>query len=175
MQPHLGAVLGMLIALSWTDLAAQEESSTCSLLTAADINAAVGAKVGEPHRTDMGVSPGAASKTNGNCMWKVGDQGMVSVGVMPAAKGAEREAGLAKLNQVYDQLKAKHWTEEKQVFSNGWCSTMTPPASEKDSPIMTGCMAEAKGLAIGVTYLNPKQKLALDKAKGLLDKVIGHL
>jgi hypothetical protein len=170
MQPHLGAVLGMLIALSWTDLAAQEESSTCSLLTAADINAAVGAKVGEPHRTDM-----AASKTNGNCMWKVGDQGMVSVGVMPAAKGAEREAGLAKLNQVYDQLKAKHWTEEKQVFSNGWCSTMTPPASEKDSPIMTGCMAEAKGLAIGVTYLNPKQKLALDKAKGLLDKVIGHL
>ncbi|HVD33974.1 MAG TPA: hypothetical protein VNC19_10390, partial [Gemmatimonadales bacterium] len=116
-----------------------------------------------------------ASKTNGNCMWKVGDQGMVSVGVMPAAKGAEREAGLTKLNQVYDQLKAKHWTEEKQVFSNGWCSTMTPPVSEKDSPIMTGCMAEAKGLAIGVTYLNPKQKLALDKAKGLLDKVIGHL
>jgi len=89
MQPQLGAVLGMLIALSWTDLAAQEESSTCSLLTAADINAAVGAKVGEPHRTDMGVAPGAASKTNGNCMWKVGDQGMVSVGVMPAAKGAE--------------------------------------------------------------------------------------
>jgi hypothetical protein len=175
MQPHLGAVLGMLITLSWTDLAAQKESSACSLLSAADINAAVAGKVGEPHRTDMGVSPGAASKTMGNCMWKVGDQGMMAVGVMPAAKGAERDAGLAKLNEVYDGLKAKHWTEERQDFSNGWCSVMTPPASEKDTPIMSGCMAEAKGLAIGVTYLNPKQKLALDKAKGLLDKVIGHL
>ena len=69
MQPQLGAALGMLIALSWTDLAAQEKSSTCSLLTAADINAAVGAKVGEPHRTDMGIAPGAARKTNGDGNW----------------------------------------------------------------------------------------------------------
>ena len=175
MQPQLGAVLGMLIALSWTDVAAQKESSACSLLSAADINAAVAGKVGEPHRIDMGVAPGAASKTNGNCMWKVGDQGMMSVGVTPAPKGAAREAGLGKMSEVYDKLKAKHWTEEKQVFGNGWCSVMTPPASEKDTPIMSGCMAEAKGLAIGVTYLDPKQKLALDKAKGLLDKVIGHL
>ena len=175
MQPQLGAVLGMLIALAGTDLAAQEESSTCSLLTAADINAAIAGKVGEPHRTDMGVSPGAASKTMGNCMWKVGDQGMMAVGVMPAAKGAEREAGLAKLNEVYDGLKAKHWTEERQEFSNGWCSVMTPPASEKDTPIMSGCMAEAKGNAIAVTYLDPKQKLALDKAKALLDKAIGRM
>jgi hypothetical protein len=166
----------MLIALAGTDLTAQKESSTCSLLTAADINAAVAGKVGEPHEMDMGVSPGAAKgKTMGNCMWKVGDQGMMSVGVTPAVKGAQREEGLAKLNQVYDALKAKHWTEEKQTFSNGWCSVMTPPASEKDSPIMTGCMAEAKGMAIGVTYLNPKEKLALDKAKALLDKAIGHL
>ena len=175
MQPHLGAVLGMLIALSWTDLAAQKKSSACSLLTTADINAAVAGKVGEPHQTDMGVSPGAASKTMGNCMWKVGDQGMISVGVMPAAKGAAREAGLAKINEVYDALKAKHWTEEKQEFSNGWCSVMTPPASEKNTPIMSGCMAEAKGMAIGVTYLDPKQKLAPGKAKALLDKAIGHL
>ena len=175
MQPHLGAVLGMLIALAWTDLAAQKKSSACSLLTTADINAAVAGKVGEPHQTDMGVSPGAASKTMGNCMWKVGDQGMISVGVMPAAKGAAREAGLAKINEVYDALKAKHWTEEKQEFGYGTCSVMTPPASEKDSPIMTGCMAEAKGMAIAVTYLDPKQKLALNKAKGLLDKAIGHM
>jgi hypothetical protein len=175
MQPQLGAVLGMLIALVWTDLAAQKKSSACSLLTAADINAAVAGKVGEPHETNMGVSPEAASKTMGNCMWKVGDQGMVSVGVMPAAKGAAREEGLAKINGVYEGLKAKHWTEERQDFSNGWCSVMTPPASEKDTPIMSGCMAEAKGMAIGVTYLDPKQKLAPDKAKRLLDKVIGHL
>ena len=167
--------MGMVIALSWTDLAAQKESSACSLLTAADINAAVAGKVGEPHRTDMGVAPGAASKTMGNCMWKVGDQGMMSVGVMTAAKGAEREAGIAKLNEVYDALKAKHWTEEKEEFSNGWCSVMTPPASEKDAPIMSGCMAEAKGKAIGVTYLDPKQKLAPGKAKALLDKAIGHM
>jgi hypothetical protein len=175
MQPQLGAVLGMLIVLAWTDAAAQKESSACSLLTSADISAAVAGKVGEAHRTDMGVAPGAASKTMGNCMWKVGDQGMISVGVMPAAKGAAREAGLAKLNEVYDALKAKHWTQEKQEFGYGWCSVMTPPASEKNTPIMSGCMAEAKGLAIAVTYLDPKQKLALDKAKALLDKAIGHL
>jgi hypothetical protein len=79
------------------------------------------------------------------------------------------------MKEVYDGLKAKHWTEERQAFSSGWCSIMTPPASEKDAPIMSGCMAEAKGIAIAVTYLDPKQKLALDKAKALLDKAIGHL
>jgi len=174
MQPQCRAVLGMLIALTWTDAAAQQ-GSACSLLTPADINAVVAGKVGEPHRTDMGVAPEAASKTNGNCMWKVGDQGMMSVGVTAAPKGAAREAGLGKMKEVYDKLKAQHWTEERQDFSNGWCSVMTPPASEKDTPIMSGCMAEAKGKAIGVTYLDPKQKLAPPKAKALLDKVIGHM
>ena len=61
------------------------------------------------------------------------------------------------------------------MFSTGWCSVMTPPASEKTAPIMTGCMAEVKGSAIGVTYLDPKSKMALNKAKALLDKAIGHM
>lgn len=92
-----------------------------------------------------------------------------------AAKGAERKAGLAKINEVYDALRAKNWAEEKQEFGYGWCSVLTPPASEKDAPIMSGCLAEAKGKAIGVTYLDPKQKLAPRKAKALLDKAIGQM
>jgi hypothetical protein len=97
----------------------------------------------------------------------------VSVGVMPAVKGPAREEGIAKLDEVYAGLKAKHWTEERQDFSYGWCSVMTPPASERTP---RSCrMAEAKGNAVGVTYLDPKQKLEPAKAKALLDKIIGHM
>jgi hypothetical protein len=36
-------------------------------------------------------------------------------------------------------------------------------------------MAESKGMALSVSYMGSKHKLALDKAKALLDKAIGHL
>jgi predicted dehydrogenase len=52
---------------------------------------------------------------------------------------------------------------------------MTPPASpEKDIPVMTGCVAEAKGVAISVGYMG-RTSVPIEKVKTLLDKAIGRL
>ena len=174
MHTHLGPVVGALAALAWTGVAAQQ--SACSLLTAADIEAATGEKPGEPHETNMGMSDSSGKgQVTLACMWRAAAQGMVTVSLAPAAKGAAREAGLAKLTQVFDELKAQHWTEERKDIANGFCAIMTPPPSQKDVPIMSSCMAEAKGMAMSVGYMSPTKKLSFDQTKSLMDKAIGRV
>jgi len=174
MHPHLGPVVGVLIALTWTEVAAQQ--SACSLLTAGDIEAVTGAKAREHHKTDMVIPEGPAKgQTLNGCMWAVGDQGMVAVSMMPAPKGPAREAGLAKLAEVYAALRAQHWTEEKKDFGNTTCSIMTPPPSTKDAPILSGCVAEARGMGLSVGFMSPTKKLSIDQTKALLDKAIGRI
>ncbi len=176
MQKQLGAVLGILIAFAWSDLAAQKKMHACSLLTSSEVSDAVGGKVGQSQESDMVIPEGPSKgETMGGCMWAVGDQGMVSVSVIRAPKGAQREAGLTQLNQVFAQLKTQGWKEERKDFSNARCSIMTPPSSETDAPISTGCIAEAKGMGISVGSMSGKKKVAIEKVKALLDKAIGRL
>lgn len=174
MHPHPGPVVGMLIALSWTGAAAQQ--SACTLLTSGDIEAVTGAKPGEPHESDLILSQGPAKgmKTFG-CMWGVADRGMVTVAMFPALKGPARETGLAKVNEAFDALKAQHWTEEKKVVGNATCSIMTPPPSQKDAPILSGCFGEAKGIGLSVGFMSPTKRLSIDQTKALMDKAAGQL
>jgi len=51
---------------------------------------------------------------------------------------------------------------------------MTPPASQKDGPLMNGCLAEAKAMAISVSSLG-KTRVPIDTVKPLLDKVVQRL
>jgi hypothetical protein len=176
MRKQLGAVLVMLIASTWSGLVAESKTDACSLLTNGEISDAVGEKVAGSQRADMVIAEGPSKgETMGGCMWHVGDQGMVSVNLIRALKGAQREASLTQLNQVFDALKAQGWTEEKKNFGDIRCSIMTPPSSMKDVPISTGCMAEAKGWGIGVGWMSGNKKLTNEKLKGLLDKAIGRL
>ena len=173
MHPHLGPVVGVLIALTWTDVAAQQPA--CSLLTSGDIEAVTGSTAREPHKSDLVISEGPAKgQTLNGCMWATADQGMVAVSMMRALEGAAREAGLAKLAEVFDALKAQHWTEEKQDFANGSCSVMTPPPSQTNVPMLSGCLAEARGMALSVAFMSPTKKLSISQTRALLDKAIGH-
>lgn len=175
MRAKMRVILGILIAVGFGSSAAQQKSS-CSLLSSSDIGAVVSATVGEPHDAPMLVPEGPArGETFRPCMWKVGDQGMVTVGVFRAFKGAEREAGLAKINATLEALKAKGWTKESENSANTWCSLMIPPASEKKSPAMTSCMAEAKGMGISVVFTSGNQRLEIAKVKVLLDKAVERL
>ena len=108
-------------------------------------------------------------------MWGVTDQGMVSLNTMPALKGDAREASLAQMSQAFAMLKAQHWTEEKKEFPNGYCSIMTPPPSQKDVPISSGCFTEAKGMALGAGFMRPTQRLSIEKTKALLDKAVSRI
>jgi hypothetical protein len=99
---------------------------------------------------------------------------MVSVNIIPVSQGAQRAEGLAKFKEAFDKLKAKGWTEEKKEFGKSTCVIMTPPSSEKNAPILTSCVTEAKGMGISVGSMS-KKKVSMEKVKTLLDKALGRI
>jgi len=155
-------------------VAAAQVPQACTLITTEELKAAFGG-TGDAHKTELQIPSGPAKgQTMNGCMWSIGEQGMLTLSVMPAMKGAAREAGIAQLRQVYASLLAKGWTEEKKEIPGGNCSQMTPPASEKDAPMMVGCMAEAKGQAISIGTLG-KTKYSIEQVKPFFDKVVKRI
>jgi len=175
MTTRCGVAFGLLLVFAWSGLAAEPPMRACSLLTAAEIDEVVGTPAGQSQENDIAIPEGPAKgETMSMCRWPIGAQGMLSISVIRSPQGAQREAGLAQLNQMFETLKAQGWTEERKDFSNIRCAIMTPPSSAKDVPISTGCFAEAKGRGMGIGLMGEK-KVAIEKVKVLLDKAIGRL
>jgi hypothetical protein len=168
-------LLSILAALGANSVPAQQPPDACSLLTATELGAAFGGTV-TPHKSNLVIPDGPAKGQPLNaCMWSVGEGGMFSVSVMRAPQdAAARQAGLAKIEQTYAQLRAQGWTEVSKDVPGAKCALMTPPVSLRDAPVMTGCLAEAKGMAISVSSLG-KTRVQVDQVKPLLDKVIQRL
>jgi hypothetical protein len=148
-------------------------SNTCSLLTPADVEAAVGVKPEEPHPSEMQV-PGM-TETMQMCTWVVRPQQaqiMISATRMPP--GTDVKA-LVRNNPGMDALRAQKWTEESKDFSNAWCIVMSPPANIKEPMFMSACASAPKGTVLSVTYISPTKKLSIDQAKTLLDKAAARL
>lgn len=164
------ALLALLTVLS---VPPQLPADACALLKRADLSAF--GTAGAPRNADMVVDSGPASgQTVKGCMWKVGSDGMIAISVARLPTGAAHQAGLAMLEQTYNRLKAQGWSEEKQDITGGRCALLTPPAAEKDAPITTGCMAEAKGLAVSVSALG-KTRVTIEQVKALLDLLVQRL
>jgi len=148
-------------------------SKTCSLLTLADVEAAVGAKPEEPHPGEMQV-PGT-NETMQMCTWVVRPQQaqiLISAARMPP--GTDVKA-LVMNNKGMDSLRAQKWTEESKDFGNAWCVVMSPPANIKEPMFMSACASAPKGTVLSVTYISPTKKLSIDQTKTLLDKAAAQL
>jgi hypothetical protein len=175
MTMRCSVAFSIILVFVWSGLAAEQPMHACVLLTAAEIGNAMGTPAGPSQENDMVIPEGPAKgETMRMCRWSIGDQGMVSISVIRSPQGAQREAGFAQLNRMFDMLKAQGWTEERKDFSNIRCAMMTPPSSAKDVPPSTGCFAEAKGRGLGIGWMGAK-KVAIEKVKALLDKAIGRL
>jgi len=151
----------------------QAPADACTLLKPADLSP-FGAT--NPRTSDMEVPSGPAQgqKVKG-CMWQVGKEGMLAISFAAAPQDpAARQAGLAMIEQTYNQLKAKGWTEQRQEFAGGMCAALAPPATEKGAPFTTGCMTEARGMALSVSALG-KTKVEIAQLKALLDKLVQRL
>ena len=62
------------------------------------------------------------------CMWRLGEKGMVNLAVMPATgTKQQRDAGMAKLRQTYDVLKARGWSVTETKVGEAFCNSATPP------------------------------------------------
>jgi hypothetical protein len=150
----------------------------CSLLTPAEVSDAVGAHAGPFQESDIVVPAGPSKgETLGRCLWLLGDgQSMVSANVLRALQGAQREAGLAQLRQIFEGLKAQGWAEAHKMLGNTTCATLTPPPSDTDAPTMVVCLAEAKQMAISVGWMAEQgKKVAPAKIKALLDTAVARL
>jgi hypothetical protein len=158
-------------------VAAQKPPAACPLLQRSEIDAAVGAKAGEGNETDILVPKGPAQgQTMTGCMWGIEARGMVSLSVIRAASGAEREAGLAKLREATEALKAQGWTREEKVVGGTHCGTLTPPpALAKQMGVAVGCMGEAKGMAISVSSMIVESAVPPEKIKALFDAAVARL
>jgi len=175
------AILGVAVAARYgaakeTRAAKENVIHACSLLSADDIAGVTGAKVGEGRETSTVITSGPEKgETMATCTWRVGEQGMANVHVIPAPAGGARDASLTSIRQVVDKLKSQGWKEEKQAFGAVVCSTMTPPAAQRGMPIAVGCMGEAKGMGVGVNAMSPGIVAPLPKMKALFDKATSRL
>ncbi|HEV8487027.1 MAG TPA: hypothetical protein VGV87_26010, partial [Blastocatellia bacterium] len=150
------------------------DQSACTLLTSDDIEAATGEKPSEPHSADRLIQSATKGAGSHSCMWNLPTRrGQLTVSTAPLPPGASVNA-LAKHNPGIEALKEAHWTEEAKDFGSVWCSILTPPASQKDGLIMSGCYAGVKGKMLIVQVTSPTKGLSLDQTKALLDKTIEH-
>ena len=139
---------------------------------------ATGANVVEGQDTTMAIPSGSAKgRTMLGCMWRAGEVGMVSISLIAASNGPEREEGLAKLREGTKKLEAKGWKREAREFSDAKCSVLTPPPGQESLPIMTGCMAEAKGMGLSVGHMTGQtgKSIGMDNVHALLEKVVSRL
>src|SRR5262245_29996964 len=98
MKLHIGMLFGALILIPSNSYAAQAPAHACTLLTAAEIGSAVGGQVGPPQESSVTIPNGPSKgQTMTGCMWKVGERDAVSINVIPALQGADREASLEGL------------------------------------------------------------------------------
>jgi len=176
MKIPIGVLFGALVLVPSSSYAAEAQVHACTLLTVGEIGSAAGGQVGPAQESNITIPQGPSKDaTMASCMWKLGASDMVSVSVIAAPQGAQREATLADLKKVFDGLRAKGWTEDTRAIGNTKCASMAPPPSQKDAPRMSTCMAEAKGKALSLGSMSPTKQVAVEQLKALLDKAIARL
>jgi len=145
-------------------------------LTANEVSAAIGGRAGSSQEDNIVIPNGPAKgDIMGMCMWRAGAGGMVSVNMVHALQSAQREAGFAKLEENFAKLKAQGWTQETKVIGDAKCLSMKPPTGRDNVPGMTGCMVEAKGMALSVGAMSSGNQVAMEPIKELLDKAVARL
>jgi len=147
----------------------------CTLLTDAEITAAVGAP-GKSHEGQMAITEGPAKgETMRTCTWSVGpgavNLSLVKVADLEAAKSTFR----AQMQQTMDALKSQGWTIDEKAFDNDVsCWMGTPPAGAKDMPRATGCVGATHGIGIAVGA-NGSSKVEMDAVRKLLDAAMKRI
>jgi len=140
------------------------------------VGSAIGVQPGPSQENNVVIPEGPSrGQTIAMCAWRLGPMDMVRVSIAPALQGAQRAQGLAALSQSFDAMKADGWKEEAKSFGDIRCSVMTPPANERDAPLMTGCMGEAKGKAVSISSISATKQVPIDPIKDLFDKAAARL
>jgi hypothetical protein len=170
------AMMLLLVASSpLTPAIAAGKYKACSLLTAADLEAALQAKVTRTiEAQDIIIDKGSyKGEAMSGCTWVLGSM-YASVGVIRAPRTPqEREEGLAKLRGALDTLKQKGWTIQSTRIAGVECGRAVPPASENTRPIVS-CFAESKGVGFSVNVVG-SGGVTVQQVAALAGKVVARL
>ncbi len=154
-------------------VAAQQK--VCSLLTTAEVSAALGSsKAGvEGEMPVPGAPQGATMKM---CSWPLGTgAGGMHLSVSRMDPKVTFDSLVSMSFQMYDQLKAQGWTEDRKDFGSVKCVVVRPPAGKQQAgPPTTSCLAQAKGMFLGASTIT-SSPVSMDKLKTLVDSAIARL
>jgi len=164
-----------------TSFAHAQQSPTCALLTAGDIEVATGVKPGTPQPGEMKMpaGKGIGETTVYTCFWLVAGQTAAQSGQIVASTariptGMDVKA-VVRNNPGIDALRAQRYTAEDKDFGNTSCTVLTPPAGAKDGMMMSSCSTAAKGTLLSIVHMSPTRKLTMDQTKKLFDKAVARL
>ena len=148
-------------------------SHPCSLLTAAQISAAVGT-VGESREGDMPGTGHGANPLRRACSWSVpGGLLTLSAGKVPNPSLSTRQL-LDYMNSMYDLLKGQGWKYEKKDFGGTSCSMLTPPAGSANGSPATICATVVKGMLV-MAGTSTKVSIPAEKLKSLAETAATRL
>ena len=172
----LALLVASLLALTVQPPAeAESKYKPCSLLTTAEIEAVLGARVADTQEKDIPVTQGAyKGETMSGCTWATKGPVSASLSVIRGPRTTEEKAaGGASLKRLLEGLKAKGWTIESANTPGAVCSRATPPAGSTNAPTFASCFSEAKGLGFAVYAFSPT--VTPQQVKGLADKAASRL
>lgn len=171
-----GYGLAVLIGCIATRTAAAEPAVVlhpCSLLTVAQINAAVG-NVGQSLEGDMPGTGHGASPLRRACSWGIpGGLLTLSVGKVPNTNLSTRQM-LDTMNSFYDQLKGQGWKYEKVEFGSTSCTLLTPPAGATNHSPATNCATVVNGMLVMIGA-SSTANIAAEKLKALTETAAAGL
>lgn len=145
----------------------------CSLLTAAELEAVLGAKVGVTAEKDTTIPEGTfKGDTMSTCNWAVGSTYVTLNVIRGPRTPQEQAAGLAGLRATEDKLKKQGWTVEPANIPGAECVSIKPPASESSALPGASCVMVSKGLAF---WLGVNGSVTVQQVKGLADMVAARL
>jgi len=148
----------------------------CSLLTPAEVEAVLGAKVAKTSDAE-GTYKG---QTMATCSWATDPSGIVTVAgkigatlTITRGSGSPEAVWSAEARKLFDFYKQKGWTVEYADARGAVCARAVPPAGEASSLPFSACAAESKGLSLSLNVVSRTVKA--QQARGLFDKAVARL
>ncbi len=176
MRKTLLLALVLTLLLAWSTKMPAEAASkykACSLLTAAELEAALGAKVSRTDEGDIVINEGPyKGETMSSCSWVIGSS-QASLNILRGPQTpAQRAAGLAVLRDTDEQLKKQGWTIVDVTIGGVTCANYRPPAGQNLPPVAS-CALESKGYALSLSVFG--LNASAQQVKTLIDKAVARL
>jgi len=156
---------------------AMAQHGPCSLLTAADVEAAAGGApvrhvLTEPGRIGIGH---AAGKPIRLCSWSVGAPlSEVHVTLVAGLDGQAQSEVVTILSGEMNRLHRSGWHEDTQDSDGIHCSVLVQPKATRPPKIST-CLGPAKNAVLLVDLRSPTRVLTLDEARKLFDQAAARV